>query len=75
MTLKRSIIIDDRRCICKQCEKANTCEIYTKYQKLLDLLENIEPNQYLIKMTCHIRSCNQLLEDKEAGCKRGGKND
>lgn len=75
MTLKKSIVIDDRRCICKNCSKANTCEIYTKYQKLLDMFENIDPNQYLIKMTCHIRSCNQLVKDKETRCKRGGKDD
>ena len=63
MTLKRSVIIDDRRCICKKCTHANTCEIYTKYQKTLDMIENIEPNEYLIKITSHIRKCNKFTEE------------
>jgi len=64
MTLKRSIVIDDRRCICKKCSHSNTCEYYTKYQKLLDVFENVEPGKFLIKLTCHIRKCNQFMEDK-----------
>jgi len=65
MSLKRSIVIDDRRCICKNCKHSNVCPIYTKYQKMLDLMENIEPDKYLIKITCHIRKCNQYVGDKE----------
>lgn len=65
MSLKKSIVIDDRRCICKSCSKANTCEYYTKYQKLLDVFENIEPDEFLIKLTCHIRKCNQFEEEKQ----------
>ena len=65
MTLKRSIIIDDRKCICKKCSKANTCDFYIKYAKFLDLLENIEPNEFIIKMTVHVRKCNLFIEDKK----------
>jgi len=64
MSLKKSVVVDDRRCICKKCNKANTCEKYTKYQALLDKYENIPPDEFLIKMTCHIRKCNQFMEDK-----------
>lgn len=65
MSLKKSIVIDDHRCICKNCNKANTCEYYTKYQKLLDMFENVAPDEFLIKVTCHIRKCNQFDKDKE----------
>lgn len=65
MTLKKSIVVDDRRCICKNCKHSNVCEIYTKYQKMLDIFENIKPSKYLIKMTSHIRHCNQFIRDKE----------
>ena len=65
MTVKKSVVIDDRRCICKKCSEANTCEYYTKYQKMLDMFEDIAPSEFLIKMTCHIRKCNQFIADKE----------
>ena len=65
MSLKKSIVIDDRRCICKSCDKANTCDHYTKYQKLLDMFEAIDPDKTIIKMTCHIRKCNEYVGDKE----------
>lgn len=65
MSLKKSVIIDDRRCICKKCSHTNTCKFYTKYSKFLDLLENIEPTEFIIKMTVHVRKCNQFLEDKK----------
>lgn len=63
MSLKKSIVIDDRRCICKSCSKANTCEYFTKYKKMLDMFENIEPDKFMIMMTCHIRKCNEYTKD------------
>jgi len=65
MSLKKSIVIDDRHCICKKCDKSNLCPIYTKYQKMLDLMENIEPDKYLVKITAHIRKCNQFDKERE----------
>jgi hypothetical protein len=65
MTNKTPIIIDDRHCICKKCSHANTCEYYTKYQKLLDMFENLGRGDYLIKMTCHIRKCNQYEKENK----------
>jgi len=65
MSLKKSIVIDDRHCICKNCKHSNTCKIFTKYSKLLDMLENIDPDEFIIKMTAHIRKCNKFLEDAE----------
>lgn len=65
MSLKRSVVIDDRRCICKNCTKSNTCDYYTNYQKLLDNYENKVPDKFLIKMVCYIKKCNQFLKDKE----------
>lgn len=65
MSLKQSVVVDSHRCICQKCQHANTCEIYTKYKKLLDMIENIDPNQYIVKITSHIRKCNNFLPDKE----------
>lgn len=28
-------------------------------------MENIEPDKYLIKITAHIRKCNNFLSDEE----------
>ena len=63
MTNKKPIVIDDTRCICKKCKHANTCEYYGKYQKLLDMFENIGSGDYLIKTVSYIKKCNQYLED------------
>jgi len=66
MSTKQSVIIDDRRNICKKCRHANTCEFYGKYQKFLDLVENTGAKEYLIKVICYVKRCNQYLsEDKE----------
>ena len=65
MSLKKSIVINDKKNICQDCKHSNTCKYYTKYQKMLDLFENIDPDEYLIKLVCHIKKCNQYLSDKE----------
>jgi len=63
MTTKKSIVINDTKCICQKCKHANTCEYYTKYQKLLDNYENLGSGDYLIRMICYIKKCNQYLEE------------
>ena len=63
MANKTPIIINDTDCICKKCNNANICEYYTKYQKLLDMFENIGSGDYLIKMTCYIKKCNQYVKE------------
>ena len=65
MSLKRSIVINDKKNICQECKHSNTCDYYTKYQKLLDMFENVEPDKFLIKMVCHISKCNQYLKEQE----------
>ena len=64
MTAKKPIVINDVRCICKECKHANTCEYYGKYQKLLDMFENSGSGDYLIKMICYIKKCNQFIKEE-----------